>query len=106
MATAQTALILLVGVGWLGLEVTGPLWLAVVVALANAMLGMAMGLFLSAFAHTEFQAIQFMPAFLLPQWTLRRAHFVAAFSYFSHVRNVECRFLPLPAPRPDFLRHG
>ena len=36
-------------------------------ATANALLGMALGLFLSAFAETEFQAVQFMPAFVLPQ---------------------------------------
>ena len=36
-------------------------------AVANALLGMALGLFLSAFAPTEFQAVQFMPAFVLPQ---------------------------------------
>ena len=35
--------------------------------MANAVLGMALGLFLSAFAQTEFQAVQFMPAFVLPQ---------------------------------------
>jgi ABC-2 type transport system permease protein len=28
---------------------------------------MALGLFVSAFARTEFQAVQFMPAFVLPQ---------------------------------------
>ena len=28
---------------------------------------MALGLFVSAFARTEFQAVQFMPAFILPQ---------------------------------------
>ena len=28
---------------------------------------MSLGLFLSAFARTEFQAVQFMPAFVLPQ---------------------------------------
>jgi ABC-2 type transport system permease protein len=31
---------------------------------------MALGLFLSAFATTEFQAVQFMPAFVLPQLLL------------------------------------
>jgi ABC-2 type transport system permease protein len=31
---------------------------------------MALGLFLSAFAATEFQAVQFMPAFVLPQFLL------------------------------------
>ena len=38
--------------------------------LGNAVLGMALGLFLSAFASTEFQAVQFMPAFVLPQFLL------------------------------------
>jgi ABC-2 type transport system permease protein len=36
-------------------------------AVTNAILGMALGLFVSAFARTEFQAVQFMPAFILPQ---------------------------------------
>lgn len=36
----------------------------------NAILGMALGLFLSAFVATEFQAVQFMPAFILPQLPL------------------------------------
>ena len=31
---------------------------------------MALGLFLSSFAATEFQAIQFLPAFVLPQLLL------------------------------------
>ena len=39
-------------------------------ALLNALLGMALGLFVSAFATTEFQAVQFLPAFLLPQLLL------------------------------------
>jgi ABC-2 type transport system permease protein len=41
-------------------------WVAML-AISNAVLGMALGLFLSAFARTEFQAVQFMPAFILPQ---------------------------------------
>ena len=36
-------------------------------AIANALLGTSLGLLLSAFARTEFQAVQFMPAFVLPQ---------------------------------------
>jgi len=39
----------------------------VLLAISNAILGMALGLFVSAFARTEFQAIQFMPALILPQ---------------------------------------
>jgi ABC-2 type transport system permease protein len=70
VACVQAVVTLGVGVGVLGLDVVGPLWLAVIVAIANAMLGMAMGLSLSAFAHTEFQSIQFLPAFVLPQFLL------------------------------------
>jgi ABC-2 type transport system permease protein len=70
VACLQTAIVMITGVWILGLSITGPLWLAIVVAVANALLGMAMGLLLSAFANTEFQAIQFMPAFLLPQFLL------------------------------------
>lgn len=50
-----------------GLEVAGPDWFLVVMALADALLGTALGLLVSAFAKTEFQAVQFMPAFVLPQ---------------------------------------
>jgi ABC-2 type transport system permease protein len=70
LATVQAVVVLSVAIVGLGLDVAGPIWLAVVVAVANALLGMAMGLFFSAFAHTEFQAIQFMPAFILPQFML------------------------------------
>jgi ABC-2 type transport system permease protein len=67
VATAQGSLTAGVAFGFLGLDSAGPVWLIVVFAVANAVLGMAMGLFLSAFAQTEFQAVQFMPAFVLPQ---------------------------------------
>jgi ABC-2 type transport system permease protein len=53
-----------------GLDVAGPRWLLVVVAVVDAVLGTALGLFVSAFARTEFQAVQFMPAFVLPQFLL------------------------------------
>jgi len=51
----------------LGLDTAGSAWLVVAVAVADAILGMALGLFVSAFARTEFQAVQFMPAVVLPQ---------------------------------------
>jgi ABC-2 type transport system permease protein len=53
-----------------GLQVAGPLWLLVVVAVVDALLGSALGLLASAFARTEFQAVQFMPAFIFPQFLL------------------------------------
>ncbi|QKE83687.1 ABC transporter permease [Arthrobacter sp. NEB 688] len=53
-----------------GLDVAGPVWLLVVVAVVDAVLGTALGLLASGFARTEFQAVQFMPAFVLPQFLL------------------------------------
>jgi ABC-2 type transport system permease protein len=54
----------------LGLDVAGPVWLLVLVATVDALLGTALGLLVSAFARSEFQAVQFMPAFVLPQFLL------------------------------------
>jgi ABC-2 type transport system permease protein len=50
-----------------GLSVNGSVWWVVVIAVADAILGMALGLLCSAFAQTEFQAVQFMPAVVFPQ---------------------------------------
>jgi ABC-2 type transport system permease protein len=67
LAVVQATIVSLVGFGLLDLEVESSQVLVVALAVANAVLGMALGLFLSAFARTEFQAVQFMPAFVLPQ---------------------------------------
>ena len=53
-----------------GLDVAGSLWQLVLVAVFDAVLGTALGLLASGFARSEFQAIQFMPAFILPQFFL------------------------------------
>ncbi len=53
-----------------GLDIAGPVWLLLVVAVADAVLGCTTGLLVSAFATTEFQAVQFMPAVVLPQFLL------------------------------------
>ena len=70
VALVQAAAVFGLTIGLLGLNIAGPSWLLFVVALADGLLGTAMGLFLSAFAATEFQAVQFLPAFLLPQLLL------------------------------------
>jgi ABC-2 type transport system permease protein len=67
VAVVQATVVSLLALGLLGLEVAGPNWLVVVLAVANAILGSTLGLFVSAFAETEFQAVQFMPAVVLPQ---------------------------------------
>ena len=59
-----------VAFGLLGLDVEGSAVAVVALAVANAVLGMSLGLLVSAFATTEFQAVQFMPAFVLPQMLL------------------------------------
>jgi ABC-2 type transport system permease protein len=56
---------------WLfNLKTAGPPGLVIVIAIANAVLGVALGLFCSAFARTEFQAVQFMPIVVVPQLLL------------------------------------
>jgi len=70
VAVLQALVASLVALWLLGLDVAGPTWAVVALAVANAVLGMAFGLFLSAFARSEFQAVQFMPAFVLPQFLL------------------------------------
>jgi ABC-2 type transport system permease protein len=53
---------------WLyDLDTEGTKGLVILIAIANAVLGVALGLFSSAFARTEFQAVQFMPVVVLPQ---------------------------------------
>ena len=67
VAAVQSAIAVLLCVWVLGLDVAGPVWMLTVVAVADAILGTALGLFVSAFARTEFQAVQFMPAIVIPQ---------------------------------------
>jgi ABC-2 type transport system permease protein len=56
---------------WLfDLETAGSPWLVILIAVANAVLGVALGLLCSAFARTEFQAVQFMPVVAVPQLLL------------------------------------
>ena len=70
LGAIQAGIVCLVGFPILGLHAPHGVWLVVLLAIGNAVLGMALGLLLSAFARTEFQAVQFMPAFVLPQLLL------------------------------------
>jgi ABC-2 type transport system permease protein len=67
VAALQALLAVTVSVGLLGLHLAGSVWLLGLVAVLDAVLGSALGLFVSAFARTEFQAVQFMPALVFPQ---------------------------------------
>jgi ABC-2 type transport system permease protein len=93
VAAAQATLVSVLAFGLLDLHVAGPKGLVVVLAVANAVLGMALGLFLSAFARTEFQAVQFMPAVVFPQLLLSGL-FVPR-EDMAQVLEVAAGFLPL-----------
>lgn len=67
VGSIQASIVSAFGFGLLGLDVAGPLGVVILLAIGNAVLGMALGLLTSAFATTEFQAVQFLPAFVLPQ---------------------------------------
>ncbi|MBA2530423.1 MAG: ABC transporter permease, partial [Euzebyales bacterium] len=70
VAVVQTVLAATVSLALLGLDLAASPALVVLLAVLDALLGMALGLFLSAFARSEFQAVQFMPAVVLPQLLL------------------------------------
>jgi ABC-2 type transport system permease protein len=70
VAAVQAAVVSAVAFGLLGLDTAGSPVAVGALAVGNAVLGTALGLFVSAFATTEFQAVQFMPAFVLPQLLL------------------------------------
>jgi ABC-2 type transport system permease protein len=70
VAVVQGVITAGVAFGLLDVHASGPVWAVVLLAVANAIVGMALGLFLSAFARSEFQAVQFMPAFIVPQLLL------------------------------------
>lgn len=70
LATVQALITSTFAIHVLGLDVAGSAWLLIVIAVVDCLLGTALGLFLSAFAATEFQALQFLPAFVLPQFLL------------------------------------
>lgn len=67
MALLQAVITVSFAVFVCGLETDGPLWQLGLVAVVDALLGTALGLLASAFAQTEFQAVQFMPLLVFPQ---------------------------------------
>ncbi|MCU0283272.1 MAG: ABC transporter permease [Candidatus Nanopelagicales bacterium] len=69
-ALLQTAVVATFSIYVLDLQVAGPEWMLLVVSVLSAVLGVTMGLAASSLARTEFQAVQFMPALLFPQFLL------------------------------------
>ena len=70
LAVLQVSIALFVSITWLGLDVAGSVGNLLLVSSVDAILGVALGLCASALARTEFQAVQFMPVFVLPQFLL------------------------------------
>ncbi|MFC4495217.1 ABC transporter permease [Streptomyces ovatisporus] len=67
LAVVQASIATGVAVWLLDLNFAGSPWLLLLIALLDAILGTALGLFVSAFAASEFQVVQFMPAVIFPQ---------------------------------------
>ena len=67
LAFIQAAIASFVTVGLLDVAIQSSAANLLLVAVLSGVLGMSFGLFFSSFAKNEFQAVQFMPAFVLPQ---------------------------------------
>ena len=67
IAVVQAVVVVSIALYALDLKIEGPAWQLGVVAVLDGVLGTAFGLFASAFAATEFQAVQMMPAVMIPQ---------------------------------------
>lgn len=93
LATVQAALVSAVAFLALGLDTVAPAWGVIALAIGNALLGMSLGLFVSAFARTEFQAVQFLPAFVFPQLLL--CGLFAARDQMAEALQVASEALPL-----------
>lgn len=70
MSALQAVIVVAFSIWVCGLDLQGQVWQLVVVAVLTALLGTCLGLLASGFARTEFQAVQFMPALILPQFLL------------------------------------
>jgi ABC-2 type transport system permease protein len=70
VALVQVGLVVALVLGALHVPIDGSVGLLALFAVIDALLGMALGLCLSALAHTEFQAVQLLPAIVFPQLLL------------------------------------
>jgi ABC-2 type transport system permease protein len=104
VASVQASFTWFVAVVALDAPTTGSPVLVVALAVANALLGVGLGLFLSGFATSEFQAVQFMPAVLLPQIFLSGV-FVPR-SEMPHALRLASDVLPLSYAYDALARTG
>lgn len=92
-AAAQAIIACLISYGLLGLTTAAGAEWVFLIAIGNAILGVGLGLLCSAFARTEFQAVQFMPVVVIPQLLLcgilvPRAAMPEWLQWFSNVMPV------------------
>jgi ABC-2 type transport system permease protein len=97
IAVVQAAVTSALAFGLLGLDVAGSVAAVIGLAVLNAILGMSLGLFASAFARTEFQAVQFLPALVFPQLLLcgllvPRARMVGVLDWVSTIMPLTWAF--------------
>jgi ABC-2 type transport system permease protein len=92
-ALVQAVVVSSVALGPLGLKIAGSQLMLIVVAIVDALLGMSIGIFVSSFAKTEFQAVQFLPAILFPQ--LRLSGLLAPRESMPSILRVISDYLPL-----------
>lgn len=88
LAFLQASIASYVVIGLLDVQIEGSIAALLLVAVMSGVLGMSLGLFFSSFAKNEFQAVQFMPAFVLPQFLtcgllVPRERMAEALQYFS-----------------------
>lgn len=93
MAFMQAAIASWVIIGLLDVQIAGGIVDLLTVAVASGVLGMSLGLLFSAFAKNEFQAVQFMPAFVLPQFLtcglfVPREQMAQALQYYSDIMPI------------------
>ncbi len=93
VAIVQSALTSALAVWLLDLSVAGSVLSLMVIAVLNSVLGTSLGLLVSAFAQTDFQAVQFMPAFVVPQILL--CGLIAPRDTLPDALNTISDFLPL-----------
>jgi hypothetical protein len=89
LALLQAVLSTLLSIGPLGLDIKGPACLLMVIAILGALLGLALGLLVSAFARNEFQAVQ----------SSRRASCPSSSCADSSCPAARCRAPCRPSPR-------
>ncbi|MBE5660344.1 ABC transporter permease [Staphylococcus sp. SS21] len=66
-AVVQTLIIVLFSIYLLNISLAGSLWYVILINICLAITALSMGIFISTFANSEFQMIQFIPLVAVPQ---------------------------------------